>query len=768
VVPLGWEEDALGIGANIPRLDGRNKVTGEARYIDDLAFEGMLHGVTVRSTVPHGRVRSIEMDPAFDWTGIIVADHRDIPGQNVVTLIQLDQPLLAADLVRHVTEPVLLIAAPTRSAAFEAAKHVRIDYEELPAVFTIEESKRLDAVIYGEDNVFKTISIDKGDLDAGFAGADAVVEGTYHTGLAEQMYIEPQGVIAVPGPDRMTIYGSLQCPYYIVKALKPILGYAEERQIQVIQTVTGGGFGGKEEYPNMIAGHAAILARKAGRPVKIVYDRDEDILATTKRHPSIVRHRTGVRRDGTLVAMDVEVALDGGAYATLSEVVLSRGCIHAAGAYRCPNVRIQGRAFATHTPPRGAFRGFGAPQTCFAVERHMDRIARVLGLDPLEMRRRNMLRLGDQTATGQVLRESVGSEVCLESALRESDFVRKRELYARQSRGELRRRGIGLSFFFHGAGFTGNGEQKIKGRSTVDLAADGTVEIRTGSTDIGQGTETIFPQMAATALGVPIEICRSVRVDTLEVPDSGPTVASRTCMVVGQVVYESAKQLGEELSAWIAKLHGLQPSEVSCKDGRFRGPDGKDLGQFREMAARSVAEGGPRSVTRQYKTPDWIQWDDKAYHGDAYPVYSWACDVAEVEVDMETYEVKVTSFVAAQEIGRAINPTMVAGQIEGGSLQAIGYATLEELHEKRGLVENHRMTNCLIPTSLDAPPFTTRILEEPFSGGPFGAKGVGELPCDGGAPAVVAAIEQATGAVFDEIPVTPEKIELALNGGAEA
>jgi CO/xanthine dehydrogenase Mo-binding subunit len=757
----------LGIGANIPRIDGHAKVTGQARYIDDLAFDGMLHGVTVRSSAAHGRIRSITLDPGFDWSGIVVATCRDIPGKNVVTLIQLDQPVLADEVVRHVTEPVALVAAPTRALAFEAAAHVRVEYDELPAIFSIEESEHRRVLIYGEDNVFKSIGIEKGSLEQGFAEAELVVEGEYRTGLQEQMYIEPQGVIAVPHEGRMTVYGSIQCPYYVVKALLPILGHEEPGRVQVVQTVTGGGFGGKEEYPNLLAGHAAVLAHKAGRPVKMVYERAEDILATTKRHPSRVRHRTGVLRDGTLTAMQVEVAFDGGAYATLSEVVLSRGCIHAAGAYRCPNVSIHGRAYATHNPPNGAFRGFGAPQTCFAVERHMDRIARELGIEPLELRRKNMLVLGDQTATGQVLRESVGSSVCVTEAVRASDYRRKRAEYQKQPPSARVRRGIGLSFFFHGAGFTGNGENKIKGRSSVNLTADGSVEIRSGSTDIGQGTETIFPQMAAAAMGIPLELCRNVPVDTDQVPDSGPTVASRTTMVVGQVVFDAARQLAGELTELVAKLWAVDPGEVECKDGRFRTRYGQDLGSFRDMAARSVAEGGPSSVTRQYSTPEWIEWDDRTYRGDAYPVYSWACDVAEVEVDLDTYEVSIVGFTAAQEIGRAINPVMVVGQIEGGTLQAIGYATLEEVRQRRGLIENHRMTNCLIPTALDAPRFTTRVLEEPFSGGPFGAKGVGELPADGGAPAVVAAIEQALGIAFDVIPVTPERIELALEAAEQ-
>ena len=751
----------MSIGANVPRADGRAKVNGKALYVDDLKFEGMLHGITVRSSVAHGQIQSIELDPDFDWSEIFVATHQDIPGANAVTLIKLDQPFLASDVIRHVNEPIALVAASTRRAAKEAAKHVRVEVEKLPAIFSIEESETRSSLIFGEDNVFKAINIEKGDVDEVFADADHVFEGTYLTGLQEQMYIETQGVIAVPGDDKITIYGSLQCPYYIVKALAPMLDRDPE-QIQVVQAVTGGGFGGKEEYPNLLSGHAAILALKSGRPVKMIYDRDEDILATTKRHPSRVVHRTAVSSDGTLLAMDVDVAFDGGAYATLSEVVLSRGCIHAAGAYRCPHIRIRGRAVATHNPPNGAFRGFGAPQTCFAIERHLDFIAEQLNLDPVELRRQNMLRLGDATATGQVLTESVGSVQCLEEALRISEYERKRAEYSSQDSSASVRRGIGLSFFFHGAGFTGDGESKIKGKATVRLTDAGQVEILSCSTDIGQGTDTIFPQMASAALDIPIELCRNNQVDTGEVPDSGPTVASRTCMVVGQVVRDAATALGQRLCSWMEDRLQLPPDSVKISNGSLLDADGNNLGEFTARAAEFVADGQVAEETSVYRSPGNVQWDDQTYQGDAYPVYSWACDVAEIELDLDTYEVSIIRFYAAQEIGKAINPVMVAGQIEGGSLQAIGYATLEEVNQKEGWIENHRMTNCLIPTALDAPPFTTRILEEPFSGGPFGAKGVGELPADGGAPAVVAAIQQAIGIDFKEIPVTPEKIELAL------
>jgi CO/xanthine dehydrogenase Mo-binding subunit len=371
------------VGSNVLRKDGAEKVSGRARYIDDLSFPNLLYARTIRSTIPAGSIEAIRFEFDRD-AGFIVVDHRDIPGRNVVALIDDDQPCLAERDIRHFAEPVLLLAHADRDALARA--HVAIAYRPSEPNYDPERSGK----------TFKTITIEKGTLADGFAAADTIVEGEYRVGHQEQLYIEPNGVVAIAERGGITVYGSLQCPYYVHRALMVLLDLPADK-VRVVQTETGGGFGGKEEYPSMIAGHAALLAIKAGRPVKLVYDRVEDMLATTKRHPAIIRHRTGVTRDGRLTAIDVEAIFDGGAYATLSGVVLSRGVIHAAGPYRCGHVRIRGRAVMTNTPPNGAFRGFGAPQTQFATEVHMDRIAAALGLDPVRIREINALRPGDST-----------------------------------------------------------------------------------------------------------------------------------------------------------------------------------------------------------------------------------------------------------------------------------------------------------------------------------------------------------------------------------
>ncbi len=391
---------ARAVGARVPRPEGPAKVEGREVYVADLAVPGAWEGACVRSDVPSGRLVGFDLDPAFDFDRVALVHPADVPGENVVAMIADDQPLLAADVVRHVGEPLMLVAAPDRATLRAAVAAVRPRVEPLPAVLDPERSEQ----------VFHEIRIEKGDAAAVLARAARVVEGTYRTGSQEQMYIEPQGFVAWPADVDGTVVakGSLQCPYYVVKALARALGIAPEHA-RVVQTATGGGFGGKEDYPSVLACQAALLARACGHPVRMVFDRHEDLAVTPKRHPSRVRHRWAVGDDGELLAMDVDVLLDGGAYTTLSPVVLSRACIHAAGPYRCDHVTIRGRVVATNTVPCGAFRGFGAPQVCFAVERQMDRVARELSIHPYALRRRAALRVGDTTATGQVLETSVGS-----------------------------------------------------------------------------------------------------------------------------------------------------------------------------------------------------------------------------------------------------------------------------------------------------------------------------------------------------------------------
>ncbi len=734
------------VGRSVGRVDGAAKVSGAAHYVADIpTMAGELVGATVRSQVARALIEKIELDPAFDWTDVTVVLASDVP-ENVVQLIVDDQPVLAADRINHRYEPVALVACTDVQKLNDAVRHVKIVLKEQPALFDPEVALAPDAeVIWGEDNVQSRYLITKGEADVAESEAaidillsecDVVVEGRYTTHHQEQLYIEPQGMLAWWDDAGVHATGSLQCPYYVHKAFKRCFDVAPDR-IHITQAVTGGGFGGKEEYPSIIALHAALLAQKSGRPVRMIYDRTEDIEATTKRHPSVCEISTGCDSAGNLKVLKFRAVFDAGAYVTLTPVELSRGVLHAGGAYKWEHARIEGMSVATNTPPNGAFRGFGAPQTIWAIERHLDRVAHQLGRDPGQLKQQNLLGVGDTTPTGQELRSSVGGVACVEAAFSASGYLRKREegpqIVGRKARG------IGCSIFMHGGGFTGSGERMLKGKVAVDLVPGGGLMIRTASTDIGQGTETIFSQIAADAAGIPIERVSFAVPSTTTVPDSGPTVASRTVMVVGSIVERAAAQVAEK---------------VRAEQG--------EGGTWDEAAQRLLDREGEVSVLLQYEPPDWVQWDEKAYKGDAYPVYAWMCDVAEVEVDLDTYEVKVIDFWQAADVGKAINPIMCKGQLEGGTLQALGWALCEEVVWDEGRIVNPRMTNYIIPTALDAPPFETMLVEMPYEGGPGGgAKGIGELPMDGGAPAVAAAVEHAIGLVMNHLPLTPERLFVA-------
>jgi CO/xanthine dehydrogenase Mo-binding subunit len=722
----------------VKRVEGLSKLTGRERYVDDLIVDGCLWGATVRSPAARGRIREIRFGDSVDWSQFVVVDHRDIPGSNSVFLIEEDQPVLAADRVRHKHEPVLLLAHSSRAALRRAVSAVEIDIEPEPPVLDFRSAPRPEQVQYGTDNVFKHLRIEKGDVERALASAPLVVEGVYETGAQEHVYLETQGMLAWEEDGVITVTGSMQCPYYISDAFQRALGRPADR-VRIIQAATGGGFGGKEEFPSGIALHAALLALKACRPVKLVYERSEDMAVSTKRHPSRVTHRTGVDAEGRLLAQDIEVVLDGGAYVTLSPVVLSRSIIHSAGPYACDHVRIDGRAVLTNSPPFGAFRGFGAPQSQFACERHMDRIAAELGIDPAELRRRNLIREGESTATGQVIRDGADRIEVMQRALELSDYDRRRDDHsAYNARHPTKRRGIGLATFFHGAGFTGAGEVFLDSEVHVAGLPDGRIEARTANVEMGQGTLTVFTQLVCDRLAVPPEAVVIAPADTALVPNSGPTVASRTVMVVGGLLEEACDDLRRKL--------GVDP-----------GGDGPSVSR----AVRAWHEANPgRELLgiARYRQPEHVEWDDETYRGDAYGAFAWGAYVADVEVDLRTFVVSVRDFVAVQEVGRVLHETLARGQIQGGVVQALGWALLEECTWRDGAMENHELTNYIIPTAGDVPPIRVAFLEAPYPYGAGGAKGIGELPFDGVAPAVANAVAAAAGIDPSVIPLTPERL----------
>jgi len=728
------------VGTSVPRKEGRDKVTGQAHYIDDMALPDMLYGATVRSRVARGQIRKIAFDPDIRWDEFVVVSAQDIPGKNCVALIADDQPCLADAVVNHPEEPILLLAHRNRHLLPKAVEAVTIDYDPLPALFSMEESERCAQVIWGKDNTFKSYLVEKGNVDSVWAKADYIVEGEYRTGAQEQLYIENNGVIATfDGVHGITLWGSLQCPYYVHKALMKLCDLPEDK-IRVVQTETGGAFGGKEEYPSMIAGHAALLAIKSGRPVKIVYDRMEDMAATTKRHPSRTRHRTAVSRDGRILGGEIEFTVDGGAYTTLSPVVLSRGTIHAGGPYYWPNVRIRAKALATNAPPHGAFRGFGAPQSLFAMERHMDRIAAQVGISPVEIRRRNFLKTGQTTATEQTVHEPIHLEKMLDRGLVLADYHAKKKRFGLENPSRARKKGIGIAAFLHGAGFTGSGERNLSSVVGVEGRADGRVRVLVSSTEFGQGTKTVLCQIAAETLGLPYEEVEIAQPDTKQVPNSGPTVASRTVMVVGKLVQSAAEGIRQTLSD-----SGLLGAPYSGEE-------------FRQACARYVSQHGQFVSWSRFEAPSGIFWDDEKYRGEAYAAYAWAIYIAEVTVDLTSYGVSVDDFVALQEVGKVLHPVLARGQITGGVAQGIGYALYEKVVWQNGRMLNGQMTNYIMPTSADLPPIRVYFEELGNVHGAFGAKGIGELPMDGPAPAIVNAVEDALGTRFDSIPLLAEEI----------
>lgn len=739
------------VGAPVPRKEGVDKLLGRARYVDDIVREGMWHGATVRSTIPRGLIRSIRFDRRIDWSEFAIATAADIPGKNHIQLIVADQPCLADGKVNHCDEAIVLLAHPDKHKLREAAAAVEIEYEPLQPVFTIEESERQDTIIWGADNLLKSFLLEKGDVDQAWEGAAHIVDGEYRTGAQEHLYIENNGVIAEYSAEGgVTVWGSLQCPYYVHKSLLAVFDLPEDK-VRVIQTETGGAFGGKEDYPSTLAAHAALLAMKSGHAVKMVYDRMEDLAATTKRHPSRVRHRTALDRDGKLLAMDVEVCTNGGAYSTLSSTVLSRATLHSPGPYVCPNVRVRSRSWATNLVPYGAFRGFGAPQACFAIERHMDVIAAAIGMDPIELRRRNFLHDGDTTATEQVMREPVILDKLLDRALAESDYHARHERFARENLISPVKRGLGIAAFYHGAGFTGSGERNLNSLAGVDVTPEGKVRVLVASTEFGQGTNTVLSQIAAETIGLDYDDVQMAPADTAIVPNSGPTVASRTSMVVGRLIERACLQLVEMLQQKAGLAAGYKREEFFAACERYR-----------------AALGDVVSLVR-YEAPPGIFWDDQKYRGEAYPAYAWSIHVAQVAVDTVTYSAEVEEFWSTQEVGRVLNPVLAGGQIEGGIAQGIGYALYEKVLLQNGHMANNQMTNYIMPTAEDVPPIHVYFEEIPFRYGGCGAKGIGELPHDGPAPAILNAIMDATGVSFNSIPLLPEDLfaEFALREPVE-
>ena len=700
------------ISKSVQKIDHSSKANGSALYVCDYPTEGMLFGRVLRSQIAKGIVLNVSLPKLPE--GYFYVDKNDIPGVNEVHMILDDTPVFT-DNVEFIGDPIGMLVGENEHEVGRLLGEIKVEYDEKTPVFDARES----------DEVFFEYNIDKGDTDAAFKDADRIFEESFETGLQEHVYLETNGMIACFKDGKMNVHGSLQCPYYVHTAVAASTGITPENVI-VRQDVTGGAFGGKEDFPSTLASQAAIAALKAGgKPVRVVFEREEDISATSKRHPSFSTYKVAVK-NGRITGLIADVMFDAGAYTTMSMVVLQRGTIGASGVYNIPNIKIHGHSRKTNTVPSGAFRGFGGPQVFFAIEMMMTHVAKELGVDAVGFKSAHFAKQGDLTSTSGKYHFPVPLPAMTEAVLKESDYFKKMEAYKNQT-GRYRR-GIGFSTVFHGAGFTGNGERDIiKAVAKLHKYKDGKVEILSANTDMGQGLSTTFSKIVASELGLPLEHVLIRLPDTSRVPDSGPTVASRSIMMVGELLRRAAVRLKAE---W--------------KDGQ------------------------EQIIEQRYEPPDFlISFDYDSFKGDAYPTYSWAVSAIEVEIDTFTGFINVPGVWSSFDVGTPIDENILTGQMEGGIAQCIGWAMMENCSPWNGKIGNKLLCDYIIPTSLDIPSMKVMFHVEKYPEGPYGAKGAGELSHVGGAPALIDAIQNALGININKLPFMPEDVMDALRKGVQ-
>jgi len=718
------------------RIDAHKKLAGEENFLADLNIPDKLYAGTVRSEYAYARIKEIKFDPDFDWNEIVIITADDIKN-NYVAMIENDMPFLAEEYVNFIGDPVVLLVVESEKRVEKAIHHVKIEYDPLEPVFTIEQA--LSKEENRENYIYKHMKIRKGDFTSAEKEADHIIEDTITTQYQEQAYMEPQGVIAIPKNDNeIEIRGSIQCPYYVQNAMDHLFADTDIK-INVNANPLGGSFGGKEDFPSLISGHAALLAKKAQKPVQLVYDRKEDIKNTPKRHPSKTTFKAAVTNEGRIIGLKINLVIDGGAYCSLSPVVLERAVL-TFGCYSINNIFIDGDAVKTNTVPNAAFRGFGGPQALFAAEMMIEKITNQLQLTPLEVRQNNILKFGDTLATGQPVNYSFGLTKCFQNVLKKSKYIKKYEEFKKfnneksKSAGYLK--GIGISIARHGGGFTGKGENYMKVEAAMELLEQGKVKIITAQTEMGQGVDTVFKKIVSDYLDIPYTQIILEEKDTSKVPNSGPTVASRSTMVVGKLLVDNCEKIKNKV------LDGEQ-----------------SLKEFTQEATKFVEKNGTLKVTSFYQHPDFVKYDAEEIKGYAYPVFSWSANVAEIKIDLTTYQPEVTKFYTSQDIGSAINPQQAVAQVQGGTVQGIGYAIYENMYTlDNGEIANNGFTDYIIPTSMDIPEIDVNLVEEGYFYGPMGAKGMGELVLVGVAPTVASAVANALGKVPKQIPLTPEYI----------
>ena len=695
------------ISISVPRHDAKDKISGRAEYLNDIQFDSFLWAKTFRSTKARAKIKGIKYPIVPE--GYYIIDYKDVPGRNRVKTIEDDQPIFAEESVNYIGEPISLIAGQDKEIILDIISNIEIEYEELNAIFTIEDAlykdKKILKPLFNDDNLFANYKISRGDVDTAFKNAHMVYESVYSTGYQEHLYLETQSVMGVFDKDEIIVYGSMQCPYYVKAALIQALDMDEDK-VNVVQTTTGGAFGGKEEYPSQLAAQVAVAALKCKSKVKLIFERDEDIEFTTKRHPSKIMIKGGVDKNNKLMALDIDIKLDGGAYAGLSKVILQRAMFASTAAYYVPELSISGKAIATNTLIGGAYRGFGAPQSIFAMESFMEQFSKKLRVDANEFRKINFLKTGNKSCTDGTFREFIPLEEM---------YQRIKELTLRKDDDPTKLIGTGYSFFYHGCGFTGSGEKDHIKAEVLLVKSDEEVEVLISNVEMGQGASITLRKIVAHTLEKPLEKVKFANPDTRRVPDSGPTVASRTIMIVGKLLYDAAIELKKKWN-----------------------------------------EGNYIEVRKNYIHPVGFEWNEEELKGDAYNSYSWGTNAVEVEVDPVTFEVKVRKVWTIFDIGKSIDERIVMGQIDGGIVQGLGYASIEVMKQFKGKIQQRTNTDYIIPTSMDFPNIHKELINNPYELGPYGAKGLGEITFVGIPVAYANAVSNALKIGVYELPITPE------------
>ncbi len=770
IAPTDPEELQV-VGHSVASQEAEAKVTGRAMYTDDFNFPGMLYGRTLRAAHPHARILGIDTEKAKALPGVrAVLTAKDVPGRNRHGLVHLDWPVLCDDKVRYMGDPVAIIAADTQDIADAALKLIDVKYEVLPVVDDPEYARQPDAPILHEGreggNLLKHIKVRHGDIDAGFAAADVIIEREYHTPTIEHAFLEPECAIGVPPgyttPDgethtKLTVFAGSQIPYQDRDQVAAALGLPNEA-VRIRGTLIGGGFGGKEDIAGQI--HVALLAQVTGKPIKMLYSRQESLVFHPKRHATVIRIKTGATRDGHLTAIQAELYGDGGAYASLSDKVLTRATTHATGPYIVPNAKIDCYAMYTNNPVSGAFRGFGVTQSAFAVEQNMDLVAEALGIDPLEFRRINAQRVGATTATGQLLRESVGLPESIEKvteSMREHHNGGDIEWAWREGNKAY---GWGIASAYKNTGLGGGAPDKAG--VEVEAFEDGSFEVRTSSADMGQGLVMVVAQCAAEELGVPYGRVRVLLSDTDKTPNGGPTTASRQTYVTGNAARLAAGQLRDALARTAAEHYDLPPNAFRFEEGLIRYEGGHEI-EISEVVKMMHNQGLHTRTLFEYTAP---QTQALGTGGDMHFAFSYATQAALVEVNLDTGEVQVVKIVAANDIGRAINPLALQGQVEGGIVMGLGNCLTEGYITEEGVPWSRLLARYKMPSIRHTPEIISHIIEDRTADGPYGAKGVGEISSINTTPAIANAIANATGVRVYSLPVDQDALLRAIKSGA--